>query len=430
MDDFPAPYTPIRLIDKGGFGAVWEAREGNSAETIAVKILNPDLTDAPRTRFRREVRLQSQLEHENVQPILDYDVDSLTLWYATPLAAGNLDDALPALSEAEALTLFEDCLLGMAFAHKNRVLHRDLKPGNVLVFDATPQRRRHARVADFGLGRAFTRDTPFVTATHVAAGTHGFSAPEQFGSFRDVDIRADVFSLGRILQYILQEIDIPGSPLGRRLEYCIRTAAAHEVADRYRSVDAFLADFRLAVQRPAALQRPIDSALEIIQQLIENGKFQANETQPLVQLFLEHRTDFRLLLGMLPRLPETLLAALLADHSAAMRPVLDAYCRFLDEPLAIDSVMTNLRLLEDILAGCTDSRIRELCLRTVLRLASRYNLAEASYAAIRCVVDERDPGTIQALAATIRADANLADWCRRQLSQLSLPPILRQAIEA
>lgn len=426
---FPSSYIPVRKIASGGYGTVWEARDRSGDAPIVIKLPFPGLDSDDISRFRREVRLQSQLEHDNILPILDYDVDSDQPWYAAPKAEKNLGDALPALSESDALTLFGDALSGISFAHKNRVLHRDIKPQNVLIFPATPDRRRHARVSDFGLGRPYTRDTPFETESHVGGGTPGFAAPEQWIDLRSVDHRADIFSLGRMLEYILQVTDLPGSPLSRRLEYCIRTASAASPKDRYRSVDEFAADFKLAVERPTSLQRPVDTALEMVQGLIEEGNFEAEATRPLAQFLLENRRDYRLMLSMMPRIPVSLLSSLLGQHTAAMLPVIEAYSAVLEEPLALDSVLTSLRFLEEILSISEDGSIRELSLLTVVKVASHHDIAEANYIAVRCITSEADESVVQSLAYSIRTDPQMASWCERNLGKASLPPVLRYAME-
>jgi serine/threonine protein kinase len=425
-DGFPKQYVPVRKIASGGFGTVWEAREPNDDTTIVIKIPSGYLDPEDRARFGREVRLQSLLEHPNILPILDYSLDVDSPWFAAPKAECNLADALPALGESEALSLFGDVLTGVAFAHRNRVLHRDLKPENILIFKVDG--RRHAVVADFGLGRQFTRDTSFKTASRLGAGTPGWAPPEQWTDFRNVDHRADIYSLGKILEYVLNAVAIPGAPLRHRLEYCIRTATAARPENRYRLTDELAADFRLVIDNPTSLQRPIDTALGMVQTLIENEPLDISGTRELAQFFLENRDDSQLITTMFPRLPYTVLKALLIFHAAATLPVVEAYVAVLREPLAIDYLMTSLRLLEDVLSISEEGATREACLIAMIDVASRYSLVEANYVAIRCIVSERDETVMQALASHVRQDAAVAGWCSAALQHLSLPPVLRRAI--
>ncbi|WP_146173860.1 serine/threonine-protein kinase [Saccharothrix carnea] len=429
-DDFPAQYLPIRKIASGGFGSVWEAREKHDPDRpVVIKIPLALMDDEDRVRFSREVRLQSQLNHRNILPVLDHSLDMANPWYAAPLAEGNMAEVLPILGESDALALFGDALTGVAFAHRNRVLHRDLKPENVLVFAGNGGGRRYARVADFGLGRAFTRDASFRTASRLGAGTPGWAAPEQWTDFGGVDHRADIYSLGQILAYVLATVAVPDSPLTRRLEYCVRTATAVNADHRYRTAEEFHDDFRLVIDHPTSLQRPVDTALGLIQALIENESADLESTRQLAQFLLEHRDDFQLATRTLPRLPYVLLQALLAHHAPAMLPVLESYVSFLEEPLALDYVMTSLRFIEDVLGISPDGATRELSLLASVTLAARYSIAEANYIVSRCVAAERDETVIQALAHHVRTHPAVADWCRANLRHLSLPPVLLRAIE-
>jgi serine/threonine protein kinase len=427
---FPPQYVAVREIASGGFATVWEGHGESDGDPIAIKLPHPSAKPDDLARFRREVRLQSQLEHENILPIIDYGVDGDRPWYAAPLAEGSLAHVLPALSRDVGLILFEDAMRGIQFAHRNRVLHRDLKPQNILIFPATNMAtRRLAKVADFGLGRAYTRDTPFETASRFGAGTPWFTAPEQWTSLRDADQRADVFSLGRVLQYILESIDMPGSTLSRRLEYCIRTATADRLENRYRSVDELAADFRVAVDRPAALRRPVDVTLDLIQKAIEGGSFDTETSRPLAQFLLEHRTDVQLMLGMMPRIPTPLLASLLSGHLAAMRPILSAYTKILDDPLTVDSVLTCLRFLEDVFELSDDLEVQELVLLKSVDMACSYDLAEASYIVIRSITSIRTESVLQGLVRHVRNNPDVADWCVRRLVRTSLPDALQSAMQ-
>jgi eukaryotic-like serine/threonine-protein kinase len=425
---FPASYVPVRQLGRGGFGVVWAAVERGSGLEVVVKLPSGRVTSEQLARFRREIRLQSQLNHENVLPILDFDVDGEIPWFAAPKAEDNLDRSLPALSERQCIDLILDVVRGISYAHRNRVLHRDIKPENILVFK-TDGGGLQAKVADFGLGRNFTRDTPFETATGVGIGTEWFAAPEQWLDLRSVDERADVFGLGRLLQYSIAVVMPDDSPIVRQLDYCIRTATAQSPLDRYHSVDEFANDLGWVLERPQSLQRPVDAARMLIQDLLGQGTFDVSQTRELAGFLLEHRGDYRLMLSMLPRIPLRLWSALLKHHAAAMTPVMEGYAEILDDALAMDSALAAMRLLEEVLSVSADSRIRELSLRTIVSLAARYDVGEFGYIAVRCLSGETDASTIQALARYVREHPEIAKWCADHLLRASLAPLLRDAIE-
>lgn len=428
MVDFPPGYSPIRQIGSGGFGIVWEALEKVSGQHVALKMPRRRLAAEELARFAREVRLQSQLEHPNILPVLDYDLDDDYPWFTAPLALHNFEDGIHVMSERGAITTFIQVLEGMAYAHHNRVLHRDLKPANVLLF-TDDLGVNTAAVSDFGLGRAFTRDTPFVTKSGMGAGTPGFAPPEQWIDFKLVDERADIYSLGRILSFVLDSVTTPeSSPIRRRFEYCLRTATAMDPAHRYGSVAEFQADVELVLHRPRSLRRPVDVAQEMLQTLAETGNFGVDATRPLAQLLVEHSMDDRLLLRILPRLSSRLLAALLSDHGPAMTLAMQAFAGHLEKPLTLDVALAAMRMAEEVLGETHNVDLRQTALLLVVTLAVKYNVAESRYIAARCVMSEDDPTSLQALVQYVRSDPLVAQWCKETLPIASLPPILRDAV--
>jgi serine/threonine protein kinase len=129
----PKPYRRLARVGEGGFGQVWEVEVEGGERYVAKAPLTPLDTELLR-RFRREVRLQSQIEHVNVVPILDFDLDADPPWFIMPLAVASLQDKMPQLQVSQALDLFRQAAQGVAYAHKNKVIHRDLKPSNILLF--------------------------------------------------------------------------------------------------------------------------------------------------------------------------------------------------------------------------------------------------------------------------------------------------------
>lgn len=190
----------IEIIGSGGYGEVWKAILPNIKGDVAVKELTYDTVKGIE-RFKREVLLLSRLKHPNIIPIFDYQLEKAPYWFAMPLASGNLSDDLSNLSHdiGKLHDIFLQILHGMIYAHDQNIIHRDLKPQNILIFGDS------IYISDFGLGKRIDRTTLHTTLTGTGQqlGTITYAAPEQMKDFKRADKRSDIYSLGRMLYYVL-----------------------------------------------------------------------------------------------------------------------------------------------------------------------------------------------------------------------------------
>jgi tetratricopeptide (TPR) repeat protein len=198
-DPFPpgtqlgARYEILRLLGRGGMGAVYLARDRELGREVALKLIAPHLLAEPgfRDRFRREVQLSSIVTHPNVLRVYDLgEADGVKFLTMQFVEGEALDDLLKAgrLPLDRALGLFRQVCEGLAAAHDKGVLHRDLKPQNVML-DAAGQ----AYLTDFGL--ATSDSVASMTQTGAVIGTPHYMSPEQVKG-ESVDARSDIFSLG------------------------------------------------------------------------------------------------------------------------------------------------------------------------------------------------------------------------------------------
>jgi serine/threonine-protein kinase len=184
-------------IGRGGMAVVYRALDRRLRRRVALKVLPPDLAFRAdvRSRFVREAQLAAQLAHPNIVPIYAVDETGGVVWFAMGLVEGEpLAKMLahhPRPDVPFVRRVLREVAAGLAYAHEHGVVHRDIKPDNILVDGATGR----ALVTDFGIARAAEGDLR-LTATGVAVGTPAYMSPEQAMGEKDVDGRADVYALG------------------------------------------------------------------------------------------------------------------------------------------------------------------------------------------------------------------------------------------
>jgi len=212
-------YRVLKALGSGGMGTVYLAEHTVMKRTVALKVIRPDLTTRPEVidRFRREVEAAARLTHPNI--VASYDAEQagdclfLVMEYVegTDLAAWLA--AHGPLPMTEACDYVRQAALGLQHAHERGMVHRDLKPQN-LMRTATGL----VKVLDFGLARLVELAQEGGTAAGMVLGTPDYMAPEQANDAHGADIRADVYSLGCTLYYLLGgQVAYPGGGLMDKL---------------------------------------------------------------------------------------------------------------------------------------------------------------------------------------------------------------------
>ncbi len=257
----PRPELPgfelQELLGRGGMGEVWRARQRSLGRMVAVKLLPPRLaTDAEFvTRFEKEATALAALNHPNIIQIIDRGVAGQHYYFAMEFVEGrSLRDAIGPgrLTPQQALRIILQVARAIESAHDKGIVHRDLKPENILL-----DGRGHVKVADFGLAGIRGPDSKLqLTATSVAMGTLNYMAPEQRRDAKNVDGRADLFSLGVIFyevltgelplgRFKLPSQRVPG--LDARLDAVVVRLLENEPEGRYASASELCAELETLV---------------------------------------------------------------------------------------------------------------------------------------------------------------------------------------
>ena len=191
-------------VGRGGMSVVYRARDLRLNRSVAIKVLPPQLAYDPaiRTRFTREAQTSAHLAHPHIVPIYDVgEHEGIAYFVMSMVTGGNLGSHLarePRQPITEVRRILAEIADALAYAHLRGVIHRDIKPDNILL-DGNSGR---AMVTDFGIARAMEGGTR-LTATGIAVGTPTYMSPEQAEGDREIDGRSDIYSLGVVAYQML-----------------------------------------------------------------------------------------------------------------------------------------------------------------------------------------------------------------------------------
>jgi predicted Ser/Thr protein kinase len=275
------PYRIIEQIGIGGMATVYKAYQPSMDRYVAVKVLPVLVSRDPAflKRFRREAKVVAKLEHKHILPIYDYgEQEGLTYLAMRCVEAGTLKDRLAAgqLDLPEIYRTIAQVGAALDYAHRLGVIHRDVKPSNVLI-----DSQGDAYLTDFGLARIM-ESSEQLTATGVGVGTPDYMAPEQ-GQGLKIDHRSDIYSLGVMLyemvtgrvpyeaetpmavviKHISAPLPLPSSvkpDIPQQVERVILKAMAKNPDDRFQTVGEMVTALDAAV-RLAQAEAPIKAAV-------------------------------------------------------------------------------------------------------------------------------------------------------------------------
>ena len=263
---FGGRYELHRRLARGGMADVFLARDALLDRPVALKVLFPEFATDPSfvERFRREAQSAANLSHPNIVSVYDWGEEEGTYFIVMEYVEGRslaqiLKDEGPLLPD-RAADIVTDVAAALGFAHRNGVIHRDVKPGNVLISPLG-----QVKVTDFGIARAVTNEGD-LTRTGTVMGTATYFSPEQARG-ESVDPRSDVYSLGVVLyellvgeapfkgdspvsvayKHVSEQAELPTARNPRipaTLEAVTMKALAKNPANRYASAEELAADLR------------------------------------------------------------------------------------------------------------------------------------------------------------------------------------------
>jgi serine/threonine protein kinase len=264
-------YKILSEIGRGGMGIVYQAYDPEENRLVAIKQLvmeniSPEKMREFRDRFRREAVTIKRLSHKNIVEVFDVEVDEGKYYYVMEFLEGHslkseLEHRQEPMTPQEYWPFLSQVSEALDFAHTMNVVHRDVKPDNIFIL-----KDGRVKITDFGIARAVDFEETKLTKTGVMLGTLAYVSPEQLQDAKNVDHRADIFSLGvvsyealskqipfsgegiaaTIVKIVSKEekpLHILNTSIGVETSACVAKAMRKRARERYRSIKDFARDF-------------------------------------------------------------------------------------------------------------------------------------------------------------------------------------------
>ncbi|MBQ6070927.1 MAG: serine/threonine protein kinase [Bacteroidales bacterium] len=265
-------YEKIDELGHGASGYVYKCSKGS--ELYAVKVCTGMYNEALK-RFDREIRIAQSLNHPNIVKVYDYDMNASNPYFAMELCDGSLANQIAGKSFDELLSLSIEVCEAVDALHKSEVIHRDIKPGNILV------KNGHVKVTDFSFGAFINHDSTTLTASDQLVGTEGYIAPEVFSQGgHHATMLSDIYSLGCTLWFIFSGGISPNyyqpQLIQPNIVRIIEKCRENDPSLRYGSVQELIEELR-ALQQPMAYLGILElkeHELEMSKAAFRNNAFQ------------------------------------------------------------------------------------------------------------------------------------------------------------
>lgn len=321
-------YREIEVLGTGGFGEVFVCERTSDGAEFAKKRLLPNVDEEAKRRFDREIRLLAGMNHPNIVRVVAHGLEQDPMWYVMPRYKSSLQRLLPQLvgNEPRIKAVFGNILEAMEYAHEQGVIHRDLKPHNVLINSDDD-----VVVSDFGIGRKLDAESTRQTVSGFGMGTALYMAPEQWQDAKHADQRSDVFALGRMLYELYtgplanMAQDVSGVPPG--LAMVINRATHQDPTRRYADASALKRAYLAAVG-----DIPLETDMQLLNSFVERlsvpTTLNSDAADRFVELVVRYtRDDADLRQKVFMKLDATNLSVVVERDPEHLRPLV---IRFLD----------------------------------------------------------------------------------------------------
>lgn len=408
-------YSIVRRIgEPGGFGQVYLCRDDSGREYALKKLRRRD--DFALRRFQREVRLMERLSHPNIIKLVDQDLENEDPSYVMPKYKCSLAEVIPELYEdyERQITILNAVLSGISYLHSEGVIHRDLKPENILYNSDSD-----IVITDFGLGIQIPSNSDRLTWSTVF-GTPKYCSPEQLSNSHDVDLRTDIYAVGRIIEDMASSFGI-FRDYDEGIRYIVEKCTRREREDRFSSITELskslnsVYNILLGVTEPQLTDRTL--------QLLSQDKIGEEEIRSLaLELQASNSTDR--IEQFLSEMPPARYTSFEEQNPELAESMVKRVCAYWDQPVwPYSYVDTIAKTARKLFKASKSPEIKAALLYQLMDTAIHYNRWYAMRAAGELVGTAMDSiGLQSALAYRLRERWLPLEAVMPKVSEL--PPLL------
>ena len=425
-------FEVLDRIGSGGFAVVHRIIVEDEERECALKELTTDASEEDVQRFRREVRILAQLKHKNIVSILGYNLSRKPPCFVMPLAECNLQERLQDLAgnERRITWIFSQILDGIEYAHDNNVIHRDLKPQNVLFFDDLFQNDL-VKIADFGIGKRLTAESISITRSYQGIGSPPYSPPEQVRGLKRVDVRGDIYALGKILYEMFTgevplHLNLHHTSIPDGYRFIMSKCVEYDPGDRYQSIRELRDDFNLLNGDSSQLAAPVTATQQILQRLVENPQ-DTELLRELDMLFASHVDDEHLYIRVFPNIPLGIVVEYYETLPGNFLRNLERFDSYVSGGLAFSYTDTVADFYRGVYAIVDGIDAKKMILNRIFVMGYTHNRFHVRDVFCTLLEEIDDSGEVLMARDIIRSDRSAANWHAEVALHRSIPSAVREA---
>lgn len=393
-------YQILNEIGEGGMGKVYRVSQGD--QFFALKVCLEDDEESIR-RFKREVRLMANIKHENVISVLDTNLDIEHPYFIMPLCKFSIDTKLDKFQENQELAI--DILLqvcnGINAVHLSGVIHRDIKPKNILI-----SQDNQVKISDLGLGKFVFRDSSILTSSNIYMGTQGFIPPEFFkiGGTKNADVRSDIYQLGKTIYNVftnsnptLIERDIlPGGLL-----FIIQKCISDNPNNRYQSVGELenaLNNYLLAMKPEANPFNAFENLINIAKDNLKRNTYDKENVESIISLLFGFKDEPEVFFNRYNDIPSKIIEVVASNFPELCKELITIYNTtveryFREEHIDFSEAELVANSMNKVFKLTKDLDVKIIAMRITLfasAFCNRYNAMEVFDNMIQTISDNQD----------------------------------------